>query len=199
MGSGGQKASIFNWTWRHNHDEGSQAYVQEETGAPTPLRDQTLHLQEQTVISLEMTQHGDVFGLMEKMKQQTHWRHWASHSCKMASVRKCQDRPRRTKGQVLVLFSVANRGIVHQRCFIGSGLVSERKPYRNRFETRWIHWVVSRLWSQFQEVMLYWGMVQGILMSTVKRRVKGRGNKPEFKTGIEKYQVIWPWGTLYHP
>ena len=49
--------------------------MQEETGAPTPLRDQTLHLQEQTVISLEMTQHGDVFGLMEKMKQQTHWRH----------------------------------------------------------------------------------------------------------------------------
>ena len=108
--------------------EGSQAYGQEETGAPTSLGDQILHLHEQTVISLEMTQQGDVFGLIEKVKQQTHWRHWTNHSCKMTSVRKCQDRPRRTKGQVLVLFSVANRGIVHRRCFIESGLVSERKP-----------------------------------------------------------------------
>lgn len=43
--------------------------MQEETGVPSSLSDQTLHLHEQTVMLLEMAQHWDIFGLMEKLKQ----------------------------------------------------------------------------------------------------------------------------------
>ena len=43
--------------------------MQEETGVSSSLSAQTLHRHKQTVMLLEMAQHWDIFGLMEKLKQ----------------------------------------------------------------------------------------------------------------------------------